>query len=142
AFEVQRLGIPASAMWTNNKALDILSLAGEILAARMAGADKDAIVHWRKAVALQDAQVYDEPPPWYYPVRESLGAALLRSGDAKQAEAVFRADLDRNPRNGRSLFGLWKALEAQGRDVDAMWVKAEFERAWKRAQATLRMEDY
>jgi len=142
AFEVQRLGIPASAMWTNNKALDILSLAGEILAARMAGADKDAVVHWRKAVALQDAQVYDEPPPWYYPVRESLGAALLRIGDAKQAEAVFRADLDRNPRNGRSLFGLWKSLEAQGRDVDAMWVKAEFERAWKRAQVTLRMEDY
>jgi tetratricopeptide (TPR) repeat protein len=142
AFEAQRLAVPASAMWINNKAVDILSLASEILAARMAGSDKDAIVHWRKAVALQDAQVYDEPPPWYYPVRESLGGALLRSGDAKQAEAVFRADLDRNPRNGRSLFGLWKSLEAQGRDVDAMWVKAEFERAWKRAQVTLRIEDY
>ena len=66
----------------------------------------------------------------------------ILAGNAKQAEAVFRADLERTPRNGRSLFGLWQALQAQQRDVDAMWVKAEFERAWKRAQVNLRVEDY
>jgi predicted Zn-dependent protease len=49
-------------------------------------------------------------------VRETLGAALLKSGRAAAAEAVFRDDLSRNPRNPRSLLGLAKSLEAQNRD--------------------------
>jgi hypothetical protein len=62
-------------------------------------------------VEALDALTYDEPPPWYFPIRESLGAALLRNGQAAEAEEVFREDLKRNRCNGRSLFGLMEKLE-------------------------------
>jgi hypothetical protein len=74
-------------------------------------------------------------------VRESLGGALLLDGKADQAEAVFRADLLRNPRNPRSLFGLLKSLEAQKKNSDAVWVRREFEAAWKDADVTLGLGD-
>lgn len=142
AFEKQRAAIPADAMWINNKSANVLEIASESLQARMAAGAADAAAHWKKAAELQDALIYDEPPPWYYPVRESWGATLLRGGDAAAAERIFRDDLDRTPRNGRSLFGLWKALDAQGRREDAELVKAEFERAWKRGQVTLSLDNY
>ena len=41
-------------------------------------------------------------------MRESLAAALLRNGQAKEAEAVFRAAIEKHPRDGRLLFGLWQ----------------------------------
>lgn len=142
AFEAARRAVPAGAIWINNKAADVLDVAAAVLAARLAASDAEAIAHWEKAVALQDQLVYDEPPPWFYPVRESLGAACLRAGDARRAEAAFRADLERNPRNPRSLFGLYRTLEAQQRAFDAQWVKLEFERAWRRAQAPLDLNQY
>jgi inorganic triphosphatase YgiF len=80
---------------------------------------------------------YDEPPDWYYPVRESLGAALLTVGRATDAEQVFREDLKRNPRNPRSLFGLMHSLQAQHKDADAAWVESQFKTAWKNADTTL-----
>ncbi len=51
----------------------------------------------REAVAVQDTLKYDEPQDWFFPVRESLGAALLMKGDTAGAEKVFRDDLDRSP---------------------------------------------
>ena len=51
---------------------------------------------------------YDEPPAWFYPVRQSLGAALLRNGQATEAEAVSDT-LAMRPRDGRLLFGLWQS---------------------------------
>ncbi|HYV41758.1 MAG TPA: hypothetical protein VEO02_08225, partial [Thermoanaerobaculia bacterium] len=99
------------------------------------------IESWRKAVALQDGLSYDEPPPWYYPVRESLGSALLRDGQAGEAEKVFREDLAKNPRNGRSLFGLLEALKAQKKTADAVWVDRQFAAAWKDADTKLKIED-
>jgi tetratricopeptide (TPR) repeat protein len=137
-FERRRKAVAPEAIWINNKASDVLQLASHVLAARMGG---DDVEQYRRAIAIQDGLIYDEPPPWFYPVRESLGAALLRKGDAKGAEMVFREDLDKTPRNGRTLFGLMKALEAQGRKADAQWVRIEFDRAWKKAQVELRMED-
>jgi tetratricopeptide (TPR) repeat protein len=122
----------------------VLDIALEVLDARIASAQGDrkaSIEHWRRAVATQDALPYNEPPDWYYPVRESLGAALARDGQYEEAERVFRADLDRNPRNPRSLFGLLKALEAQKKMADAQWVRQEFEEAWKSADVSLRIED-
>ena len=67
--------------------------------------------------------VYHEPPDWYYPMRESLGAAFLLAGQPAEAEKVFRDDLSRNPRSPRSLFGLWKALEAEQKPADADWAR-------------------
>ena len=80
---------------------------------------------------------YGEPPDWFFPVRESLGGALLRSGNAVEAEKVFRADLERNPRNARSLFGLREALKSEGKTYDAQFVNREFADAWKDADVRL-----
>ena len=83
---------------------------------------------------------YDEPPVWFYPVRESLGAALLLAGNLRDAEGVFREDLERHPRNARSLFGLHESLVKQEQDADAAWVQRAFEEAWKNADGTLTLE--
>lgn len=140
--ETIRHMIPKDAPWgSNNKAADVMALASEVVAARLASGPADAVPHWRRAVAMQDALVYDEPPTWYYPVRESLGASLLRGGKAAEAEAVFREGIRRSPRNGRMLFGLMESLRAQGKTQDAGWVKKEFEAAWSKADITLQVED-
>ncbi len=112
----------------------IHDLAADTLDARIAavrGDLRDAVEKWNAAVALQDHLNYNEPPDWYYPVRESLGAALLRSGKPAEAEKIFRDDLQKNPRNPRSLFGLSESLEAQKKTVDAQWVRTSFDTAWK-----------
>ncbi|NDQ58842.1 MAG: hypothetical protein GZ088_17405 [Acidipila sp.] len=127
-----------------NPASDILALALEVVDARIAAArrqDAEAVSHWRRAVVMQDAMNYNEPADWYYPVRESLGAALLQSGLATEAEQVFREDLLRNPRNPRSLFGLMNSLKAQHHDADAAWIEREFNSAWNGADTELKLSD-
>jgi tetratricopeptide (TPR) repeat protein len=127
-----------------NRLKDILGVAVQVADARVAAArgnSAEAIEHWRKAAKLQDALIYDEPADWYYPVRESLGAALLSSGNAKEAEQAFRDDLQRNPRNPRSLFGLMNALKAQQREEDAGWVEGQFKKAWSTADTKLEIKD-
>jgi tetratricopeptide (TPR) repeat protein len=121
----------------------IMQIPAAILDARIAEARGDreaAIAALKKAVTVQDALIYDEPPDWFYPVRESLGGALLRAGKPAEAEIVFREDLIRNPRNGRSLFGLWQSLVAQNKTTDAEWAKLEFQNAWKDADVTLTID--
>lgn len=118
----------------NNKTKDILKIAENVLGAKISLAknDMDATVNQlRAAIAVQDGLKYDEPQDWFYPVRESLGAVLLKIGDDAGAEEVFRADLDRNPRNPRSLFGLEEALKAQDRAYDAGFVRRQFDASWK-----------
>jgi tetratricopeptide (TPR) repeat protein len=127
-----------------NKAQVLLELAANILDARMAaahGENEQAIKHWEKAVEIEDTLLYGEPPEWFYPVRESLGAALLLNGQAQRAEKVFRTDFLQYPRNPRSLFGLMKALEAQKKLEAAEAIRKQFEAAWKNADTTLSLED-
>jgi tetratricopeptide (TPR) repeat protein len=122
------------AMPPYNKASDILKIASDVLAAKLAMARNErsqAISQLRDAVAVQDSLKYGEPPTWFYPVRESLGAALFLDGQTSEAEQVFREDLQRNPRNPRSLFGLREVLRASGRSYDGGFVQAELEVAWK-----------
>lgn len=122
------------------KMADMVRLASETLAGEMAarGGDADAAVkHLALAVRLQDEHWFTEPPPWHYPVRQSLGAALLRGGRPAEAEAVYREDLHWNPENGWSLFGLAQSLRAQGKTADAAAVDARFRRAWARADVEL-----
>jgi tetratricopeptide (TPR) repeat protein len=122
----------------------MLVVMNEVMAAKLdfsKGDAESAIKHWRAAAEAQDKLNYTEPPDWYYPVRESLGAALLAGNKAKEAEAVFREDLRRNPRNPRSLFGLRESLAAQHSENDAAWVQREFEKAWKNADTALRIGD-
>jgi tetratricopeptide (TPR) repeat protein len=136
--------VPADAPFGFNSARTILNLAAAALDARIASAKDDrkaAIECWKKAVEIQDGLNYNEPPDWYYPVRESLGGALFLDGQYEEAENVFRADLARNPRNARSLFGLLQSLKAQNKKADAEWVQQTFEAAWKNADVELRIED-
>ncbi len=144
AFTEVAATMPADTPMGNSRAKTILELAEAMLDARIAeaaGDRKAAIAPWRKAAQFQDGVAYDEPPDWYYPVRESLGGALFRDGQFGEAEKMFRADLDRNPRNGRSLFGLWQSLLAQKKGADADWIRREFMTAWKAADTQLRIED-
>ena len=141
AFEAARAKVPADWVWLNNKALDVLAVAAEVLRARLAPSDDAALPHWRRAIELQDQLVNDEPPPFFYPVRESLGGALLRASRPAEAEAAFRDGIRRSPRNGRMLFGLLESLKAQNKTDAAELVQREFQEAWKRADVTLRIAD-
>jgi tetratricopeptide (TPR) repeat protein len=132
------------AMPVNNKAKDILRIATDVLGAKIALAKKDsarAIDLLQTAVATQDTLKYDEPEDWFFPVRESLGAALLMSGDNAGAEKIFREDLNRHPRNPRSLFGLQQALKAQGKEYDAAFVEKQLQSSWKGGSAKLKLDD-
>ena len=117
-----------------------LSLDARIAQAR--GEFDLAVKFWQQAVAAADRLPYDEPPVWFYPVRESLGATLLAADKAPEAERVFREDLEKHPRNARSLFGLQAALAKQGRESEAVLVQSEFDAAWKNADTKLVLEDF
>jgi tetratricopeptide (TPR) repeat protein len=132
------------AMPVNNKTKDILKIAEQVLGAKIAVAKKDpatAISLLETAVKIQDGLKYDEPPDWFFPVREPLGAVLLMNGNNAAAEQVFREDLNRNPRNPRSLFGLQQALKAQGKNYDAGFIETQFHSSWKGGATVLKVED-
>jgi tetratricopeptide (TPR) repeat protein len=130
---------------SQNTARSVLKIAEHFLNSRIARAKDDrksAIEFLRQAVEAEDALAYDEPPGWYHPLsRESLGGALMLDKQYSEAEQVFREDLKRNRRNGRSLFGLMESLKAQGKQREAELVRREFERAWKNADMKLRIEE-
>jgi len=145
-LETARQEMPAEAEFSffSNKARNSLDLAENVLDARIAAAKGDherAIKYWEKAVEIEDRLNYGEPPEWFYPVRESLGGALLLNGQADRAEAVFRADLEQYPRNPRSLFGLLRTLEAHETSADVEGVQREFKAAWKNADVPLELGD-
>jgi tetratricopeptide (TPR) repeat protein len=131
-LEAGRKVVPDDNAMFQNSEQRIAEVASTLLAARIAearGETNAAIAGYEKAVAQQDAMNYNEPPDWYYPIRETLGAALLRAGRHADAERVFREDLRRNPRNPRSLYGLAGALRAQKKNDRA--ALAEFKSGWK-----------
>lgn len=140
--------VPDSALFGGTgleQARTILVLAQTVLDARIAWAQNArdrSLDLWTKAVAAADLVPYDEPPIWFYPIRESLGAALLEQGRTAEAERVFREDLDRNPRNARSLFGLHEALVKQGKTLDAEWVREVRDEAWKNSEVPLALSDF
>ncbi len=128
--------IPADAPFgttnTAREALDVGIRAADAAIAEARGSS--SIDLWREAVAAEDKLNYDEPPAWYYPVRQSLGAALLKSGEYAAAEAVFRQALDAHPRDGRLLFGLLASLTGQQKSAAASQVRVQFEEAWRSAE--------
>jgi tetratricopeptide (TPR) repeat protein len=135
--------IPRDLLINTNHAQDLLGIAKAVLEARLAAADgkRDAaITHWTKAIEIQDKLVYDEPPAWYYPVRESLGGEYLRMKRYADAEKVFRRDLELNPNNPRSLFGLEQSLRAQSKTAEANEVHTRFEKEWAGADITLSVD--
>jgi len=128
------------ATWSTNSATAILNIASEALAGEIAARRKEydeAIAHLDRAVRLEDALDYIEPPDWHYPMRHSLGAVLLEAGRPLEAEVVYWDDLRRNPENGWALFGLMQSLRAQGKNDKAAEIEKRFRKAWAQADVTL-----
>jgi len=118
----------------------LLEIARWTLAGEITVAEKkydEAIAHLDRATRLEDSLSYNEPPDWYYPVRHSLGAALLAAGRAVEAEVVYWQDLRRYPENAYALFGLWRAAAAQGKAAEAADFEKRYRAAWSRADAPL-----
>jgi tetratricopeptide (TPR) repeat protein len=139
------LWVPADMMISINYAAPLLRVARSTLAGEIAARyDRNdvAVRLLQIAVAQEDSLHYDEPPTWYYPVRHSLGAVLLKAGRAKEAEAVYREDLRRHPENGWSLVGLSKALAGQGRAKEAAVVDERFRKAWSEADVKLTASEF
>ena len=121
----------------SRRALRVAEAALEGEMALSAGRAAQAIAPFTRAVAIEDSLRYMEPPTWYYPMRQSLGRALLEAGRAKDAERVYREDLRHFPNNGWSLTGLALALDAQRRTADAAEVRRELDAVWKDADVKL-----
>ena len=126
---------PADAEAKTATSIAVHALMGEI--ATRSGKLDEGIAHFKEALKIEDAGLYFEPPKWYYPIRESLGATLLKAGRNAEAEAVYREDLKRFPENGWSLFGLAAALRAQGKSAEAAAVEKRFANAWSAADVKL-----
>jgi tetratricopeptide (TPR) repeat protein len=123
-----------------NFASEILSIAKEVLSGEIAAKERDftkAILHLRKGVELEDGLTYTEPADWHPSVRQNLGAVLNQAGLFAEAEKVFRKDLEYVPQNGWSLFGLVKALRAQGNVKEAQHLEERFQKLWSEADINL-----
>ncbi|UCH92035.1 MAG: tetratricopeptide repeat protein [Nitrospirota bacterium] len=123
-----------------NSISTIVNIAEAILGGELAAAHEDtrsAVALLKKAIELEDGLNYTEPKDWYLPPRQVLGAVLIQAGRAKEAESVYRKDLEYHPQNGWSLFGLVQSLNRQGRTEEAQAVQQQFDLAWADADVTL-----
>lgn len=114
-------------------AQNVLRLAQHVANARIAQAASDhgtAIEQFKSAVAIEDTLHYSEPPFWYYPTRQSLGAAYALAGELDHAEQALRESLVRTPNNGWALYGLMKVYEQRGDKSDARAAKTLLGKAW------------
>jgi tetratricopeptide (TPR) repeat protein len=141
AFEAAYSRVPDTAMIGNNPAKVVLDIARPMLTGELEyrkGNHDVAFAALREAVARDDSLRYDEPWGWMQPVRHALGALLLEQGRLDEAEAVYRADLERHPDNGWALHGLAECLRRAGRSQDAKQVDARFASAWTRADTKIK----
>ena len=121
---------------------DLLNLARHVIEGRIAQAQGDlarAIKEFETAVAIQDSLAYMEPPYWYYPVRQTLGAALVQAGRAQEAESVFEQSLKNTPKNGWALYGLMEAQKAQDKHDAAQATQQRLQQAWSGDLALLEL---
>jgi tetratricopeptide (TPR) repeat protein len=114
-------------------ALDVLKLAQAVVEARIAQARGDsatAIARFSEAAAIQDTLRYTEPPYWYYPVRQSLAAALMQAGKLDQAREQFQLALKRAPNNGWIYYGLAQLYRKRGDSKAAAGAEAQLAKTW------------
>ena len=124
-------------------AKELLKLAAAMARGRQAmalGHSKEAAARFSEAAAIEDGIPYQEPPYWYHPVRQSLGAAQFALGDYAGAQASFKSALTRWPGNGWALYGLAQSERALRRRVEAAAAEEALKRAWLGDPAWLRME--
>ena len=118
---------------SNVPAQQVLGIARTVILARVAQAKGDhrtAVAQFEQAAALQDALPYTEPPYWYYPIRQSLAAALLQAGRYAEAKQQFQRALGRAPSNGWSYYGLAQLYKARGNTRAARKAEADLARIW------------
>jgi tetratricopeptide (TPR) repeat protein len=123
----------------------LLQIPRGLLSAEMAyaaGNHAGAIATLEATVVVEDGLTYDEPEPWHFPVRHTLGAMLLELERPAEAQAVYEAALEDHENSGWSLWGLYQAFLAQGKDREAAEAKAAFERNWARADIWLASTRY
>ncbi len=121
---------------------DLLTLAEAVARGKHATAQRqyaEAVARFREAAAIEARIPYQEPAYWYYPVRQSLGAALFLAGDYSEASQAFRAALVQTPNNGWILYGLSRSEAAQGHQLEAAAAKRAFSKAWLGDKSWLRM---
>lgn len=112
----------------------IITLATEVAKGRQAMAGKrhgDAIVHFAKAAEMQKSVPYNEPPYWYYPVNQSLGAALFEAGRLEDAKAAFQAALFEAPNSALALFGLARTEARLGNHRERLASERAFAAVWR-----------
>jgi tetratricopeptide (TPR) repeat protein len=114
-------------------AREVIQTAALVATARLADANGDldaAARAYERAIAIEDALAYMEPPYWYYPVRQSLGAVRLRQGDLGAAEQAFRQSLLRVRNNAWALAGLVEVERRQGDAEAERTALRAYRRAW------------
>jgi tetratricopeptide (TPR) repeat protein len=127
-------------IWGFNSTASVLDIANQVLSGELALQEQrydQAIASFKKAVQLEDALVYTEPPDWYQPTRQALARGLLKARRSQEAEQVYREDLKIYPENGWSLYGLAQSLQAQGKTQEARSIQSKFQTAWKYADVSL-----
>jgi tetratricopeptide (TPR) repeat protein len=123
----------------NNQATDVVAIGRTMAEGELAfreGRVDEAFRLLRRAVELEEALTYDEPPGWMQPVRHALGALLMADGHTAEAERVYRADLHRHPHNPWSLLGLQQSLQQQGKTDEAAALAPQLRKAWANADVS------
>src|SRR5262245_59361106 len=118
---------------SNIPAPEVMRIARTLVMARVAQGKGDksaAIAQFEQAAPLQDALPYTEPPYWYYPIRQSLAAALLQAGRYAEAKQQFELALRRAPANGWSYYGLAELHKARGDTAAARKAQADLAKTW------------
>ncbi|MDC6352011.1 hypothetical protein PP178_10635 [Zeaxanthinibacter sp. PT1] len=120
----------------HNSSRKIAEVAFEVISGELAALEGEyskAVEHLRKAVALEEQLTYTEPSAWHIPPRQNLGALLLNMEKFREAEVVYREDLEKVRQNGWSLRGLERSLRLQGKQAEADLIQKEFEKKWAEA---------
>jgi len=128
-------------IWEINKVTDLLAIASDVLSGEIEAAQGNtdqAIAYFEAGVDKEMNLLFDEPPPWYFPVRQRLGTALLEAGDTKRAEVVFREDLYKNADNPWSLYGLALTMKKADKPILERDAMKRFKKAWARADIDLK----
>ena len=128
-------------IWEINKVTDILAIASDVLAGEIAayrGKTDKAIHHLAAGVDKEMNLLFDEPPPWCFPVREALGQVLLEAVYLDRAKEVFRKDLLKNSENPWSLYGLALTMKKQGNSDLELETLKRFRKAWSRADVEMK----
>lgn len=130
---LEQMGDLAALKGAGIPGVETLEIARHVVMGRIAQEKGDAAgaaSSFETAAQLQEALPYMEPPYWYYPVRQSLGGALLAMGRADEATGAFEAALRRAPNNGWAIYGLKAAAEAKGDSAAAAAAEARLARTW------------